>query len=88
MNDGSMMDSSIRLCEQLKKHSQGAIMESPEDHTKHLVRQYMAMRRLERAPVPSMQEIRRQLGWDLQAQTPTSSGRRAQSDGDAGLEPR
>jgi hypothetical protein len=63
-------------------------MESPENHVKHLVRQYMATRRLERAPVPSIQEIRRQLGWDLLAQTPSSSGRGAQSDGAPGLEPR
>lgn len=33
--------------------------------TKQQIRQYLEARRAERCPPPSMQEIRRQLGWEM-----------------------
>lgn len=33
--------------------------------TKEQIRQYLEARQAERCPPPSMQEIRRQLGWDM-----------------------
>lgn len=40
-------------------------MNQPKHPTKEQVRQYMTSRQKEHSPPPSIQEIRRQLGWDL-----------------------
>lgn len=40
-------------------------MNMPKQPTKEQVRAYMARRQSARRPPPEMNEIRRQLGWDL-----------------------
>ena len=50
-----------------------------DNSTKQLVRQFMAQRLAQRAPLPSIEEIRRQLGWNLVEGGPSSGARRADS---------
>ena len=50
-----------------------------DNSTKQLVRQFMAQRLAQRAPLPSIEEIRRQLGWNLIARAPSNGARRADS---------
>ena len=40
-------------------------MQKPAQTTKEQIRQYLLQRRAAPNPPPSIQEIRRQLGWDL-----------------------
>ena len=40
-------------------------MNQPKHPSKEQVRQYLAMRQQAHSPPPSINEIRRQLGWDL-----------------------
>jgi hypothetical protein len=42
-------------------------MQLPAQPTKEQIRQYLLLRQAASNPPPSMQEIRRQLGWDLKA---------------------
>lgn len=41
--------------------------------TKEQIRQYLEARQAERCPPPSMQEIRRQLGWDMLRQVTSAT---------------
>ncbi|MES2263696.1 MAG: hypothetical protein V4724_34690 [Pseudomonadota bacterium] len=43
------------------------MMEQQKNPTKEQIRQYMEQRRARQCPPPSIQEIRRQLGWDLES---------------------
>jgi predicted dithiol-disulfide oxidoreductase (DUF899 family) len=47
-----------------------------DNSTKQLVRQFMAQRLAQRAPLPSIEEIRRQLGWNLVERAASDGARR------------
>jgi hypothetical protein len=53
------------------------IMDKVKQPSKEQVRQYMEQRRAANDPPPSMDEIRRQLGWQLTAMPPMASWKAA-----------